>query len=443
MKSVSSRPSVVIIGRSNVGKSTLFNRIAEQSRALVMAESGTTRDRLEANIDWNKSIFTLVDTGGLDPTKTDFYKKDIIKQSLKAQSSAVVIVFVVDAMVGIVPAEREIAKQLRKNNKNVIIAANKCDNAKIRAAASVFHKFNWPLQTVSAKNGSGVGDLLDLIISHLPKVKADETKPILTLALLGKPNVGKSSLLNSMYGEERMIVSSQPHTTRDSQDVLVTHQNKTYRVIDTAGIRRYSHQGEAVEELSIAKSRQAMQRADVVGLVIDISKNLTSQDKRLSEEIVGANKGIFIIANKWDLIPEKDSATIERYQDYIDGFLPWLKWAPIIFVSALDNQRTNKILELANDIFQNLNKQTTPQELADFITNIVAKRKPTAGKGIRRPTLLALDQIATNPPHFLVTIPLKTQLAETYRQFMVNSLRHDFNLEGVPVRLTVVTKIPK
>ncbi|MDP1709369.1 MAG: ribosome biogenesis GTPase Der, partial [Candidatus Komeilibacteria bacterium] len=437
------RPAVVIIGRSNVGKSTLFNRIAEQSRALVMAESGTTRDRLEADINWNKSIFTLVDTGGLDPTKTDFYKEDIIKQSQAAQAQAVVIVFVVDATIGLVPAERDIAKKLRQSGKNVIVAANKCDNAKIRSASAVFHKLNWPMETVSAKNGSGVGDLLDLIISHLPEAVPSEAEPFLTLALLGKPNVGKSSLLNSMYGEERMIVSPRPHTTRDSQDVLVRHQDVVYRVIDTAGIRRYSHQGEAVEELSINKSRQAMHRADVVGLVIDISKNLTSQDKRLSEEIVAANKGIFIIANKWDLIPEKDSATIERYQDYIDGLLPWLKWAPIIFVSALDNQRTNKILELAHDIFQNLNKQTTPEELVDFLKNIVIKRKPTTGKGTRRPTLLALDQVNVNPPHFLVTIPNKTQLAETYRQFMVNSLRHDFNLEGVPVKLTVVTKVSK
>ena len=444
MKTVSSLPLVALVGRSNVGKSTLFNKLVEKSVALVLPEAGTTRDRLEAEVSWNAANFTLVDTGGLDPAKTDIYKEAIIKQSLYAQGAAQVIVFVVDATVGLQAVERDIAKKLRQLGKTVIIAANKCDNGKVRQNASAFHALNWPLVAVSAKNGSGTGDLLDAITSSLGlKPQANTTDIAFTLTLLGKPNVGKSSLLNSLYGEERMIVSPIPHTTRDSQAVLVKHQDIIYRVIDTAGIRRYSHQGEAVEELSIGKSRQAIHQADVVGLVIDISKKLTSQDKRLAEEIVSVNKGIFIVANKWDLIPAKDSATIERYHHYIDQTFPFLTWAPIIFVSALDSLRTKKILELSGDIFRHMNWRATPEELKEFIKTIAQKRRPTTGKGIRRPSLISLEQISDNPPHFILTIPNKTQLAETYRRFMVNTLRGQFNLEGVPLKLTVVTKVAK
>ena len=447
MKTVASLPLVALVGRSNVGKSTLFNRLIEKAVALVLPQAGTTRDRLEAAISWNAASFTLVDTGGLDPAKTDIYKEAIIKQSLYAQKGAQVIVLVVDATVGLQAAERDIAKKLRKLGKTIIIAANKCDNSKVRQNSAVFHQLNWPLVAVSAKNGSGTGDLLDAITQSLKPRAGEEAagglNPRLTLTLLGKPNVGKSSLLNSLYGEERMIVSPVPHTTRDSQAVLVKHHNVVYRVIDTAGIRRYSHQGEVVEELSISKSHQAMREADVVGLVIDISQNLTSQDKRLAEAIVAGNKGIFIIANKWDLIPEKDSATIERYRHYIDQSFPFLTWAPIIFVSALDSLRTKKILELASDIFTHLIWRATDAELKEFISAIAAKRRPTTGKGIRRPSLLSLKQISDNPPHFILTIPNKTQLAETYRRFMVNTLRSQFNLEGVPLKLTVVTKVAK
>lgn len=434
---------VALVGRSNVGKSTLFNRLAEAAVALVLPEAGTTRDRLEAEINWNNKSFTLVDTGGLDPIRKDVYREDIIKQSRWAQKEATVIVLVLDAKVGLLPAERVIAKELRQSGQTVLVAANKCDNAKLRQNAAVFEKLNWPLLTVSAKNGSGTGDLLDAITANLTATPAGGLNPRLTLTLLGKPNVGKSALLNSLYGEERMIVSPVPHTTRDSQAVLVKHKDIVYRVIDTAGIRRYSHQGEAVEELSIAKSRQALERADIVGLVLDVSNHITSQDKRLSEEIVTANKGLLIVANKWDLIPAKDSATIERYRDYIDRSLPFLNWAPIIFVSAWDGLRVKKILELAYEIFTNLQRQLTADQLKQFIKSIAAKRAPTAGKGTRRPTLLSLEQVGTNPPHFILTIPNKTQLAETYRRFMVNTLRSQFNLEGVPLKLTVVNKVAK
>lgn len=441
MTIINSLPSVVIVGRGNVGKSTLFNKIAEENKALVLAESGTTRDRLEAQITWQRKTFTLVDTGGLDPKKTDDYYEPIIKQSLAAQERAAVIVLVADVTVGLIPADRGIARALRQSGKKVILAVNKCDNQKRRAEAALFHRLNLPLYPVSAKNGVGTGDLLDAITQLLPQVPAIAMKPDMTLALIGKPNVGKSALLNSLYGEERMIVSPLPHTTRDSQDVLVLHNERLFKVIDTAGIRRGSHQGDLVEELSIAKSRQALERSDVVGLVIDISQDITSQDKRLSDEITASGKGIFIIANKWDLIPEKDSATIGRFQKYLAISFPHLSWAPIVFTSATIGTRIKNILALAWAIYQNFNKQTSEEDLAIFLKKIAVKRKPTIGKGTRRPKLLALEQEAARPPRFALTIPNKTNLAENYKRFMINMLRDEFDLEGVPVKLTVKEKV--
>jgi len=441
MKKISSLPSAVIVGRSNVGKSTLFNKIAEESKALVLAESGTTRDRLEAVVSWQHKTFTLVDTGGLDPKKTDAYYRPIIKQSQAAQARATVIVFVVDATVPLTPADLDVARALRKTGKKIILAVNKCDNQKRRDAAASFHQLNFPLYLVSAKNGVGTGDLLDAITQLLPQAPQVAMKPDMTLSLIGKPNVGKSALLNSLYGEERMIVSPLPHTTRDSQDVLVLHNEHLFKIIDTAGIRRYSHQGSAVEELSIGKSRQALERADVVGLVIDVSLKVTSQDKRLTDEITASGKGIFIIANKWDLIPEKDSATIKRYEKYLAVSFPHLAWAPIIFTSATAGTRIEEILELSWEINQNFNKQVAQKDLTAFIEKIVTKRKPTIGKGTHRPKLLSLEQVATCPPRFLLTIPVKTNLAENYRQFMVNSLRNEFDLDGVPVKLSVQERI--
>lgn len=430
-------PSVVIVGRSNVGKSTLFNKIAEDNRALVLAASGTTRDRLEAEINWQKKKFLLVDTGGLDPAKSDPYREAIIAQARAAQARAAVIVFVVDATVGVLPADRVIAQTLRRSQKKIILAVNKCDNSRRRAEAIMFEKLNLPYFPISAKSGVGVGDLLDAVAAILPQEKRGEPEAEISLALLGKPNVGKSSLLNRLYGEERMIVSPLPHTTRDAQDVLVQSGGKIFRVIDTAGIRRYSRRGDLVEELSVKKARQAASRADVAGIIIDVAQAITSQDKRLAEEISALGKGLFIVANKWDLIPEKDSATIEKYRRYLAANLPHLAWAPVIFTSAAAGTRVSEILDLAASIRQNLIRSFDQTELKNFLKKISARRPPTIGRGTRRPTLLALEQTGVNPLRFRLTIPIKTNLAESYKQFIVNSLRREFELEGVPIKLAV------
>lgn len=445
MLSIKSLPSVAIIGRSNVGKSTLFNKIAEQNRALILPEAGTTRDYLSTPVQWQRRTFNLIDTGGLDPVKTDSYRDAIIKQSLAAQKTAALLVLVVDVTVPTVPADLAIARALRKSRTKtkIILAVNKCDNPKLRGQAEYFRQLNFPLFPISAKNGSGVGDLLDAIVEHLPAVVKERNPVKVALALIGKPNVGKSALLNRLAGEERMIVSPRPHTTRDAQDILIKHHDNVFNVTDTAGIRRYARAGEAVEELSIKRARQAAARADVVGLVIDISRSLTSQDKRLAEEITDLGRGLFIIANKWDLIPAKDSATITQYQHYIAAHFPYLTWAPVVFVSAVSGVRASSILDQAWQIKQNLERQLSPDELEHFLKTIIARRRPTTGKGTRRPSILSLEQTGVNPLRFTATIPIKTNLAETYKRFMINSLRREFNLEGVPIRLVVRERISK
>lgn len=436
-------PRVVIVGRSNVGKSTLFNAIVGQRRALVTAGAGTTRDALEAQVSWRGKIFTLVDTGGLDPAKHDTYREAIIAQAKKAQARAAVILFMVDVTVGPLEQDQRIVKDLRKLKAPALLAINKCDNSQRRKRAEMFRRFNLTSFPVSASNGSGVGDLLDAIVAAIPKADADSRRADIVLALIGKPNVGKSSLLNSIVGFERMIVSETPHTTRDSQDSTVTYRDATYTVIDTAGIRRKTHEGDEVERLSINKSIAAISRADVVALVIDISEPMTSQDHRLAREIEDANKGLFIVANKWDKIPDKDSRTVNQYTERLAHQLPNLSsWVPIIFTSATDDKRTKEMLALARDIKQNLNRTISDNALSKFLKSAIAKRKPTIGKGTRRPRLLSLTQRAVNPPSFVMEIPIKTDLAQSYQRYVANSLREKFDFEGVPIKLTVQTVIP-
>lgn len=431
-------PRVVIVGRSNVGKSTLFNAIVEERRALVLPEAGTTRDVLEARVSWRGEPFTLVDTGGLDPAKHDTYREAIIRHSTAAQKRSALILFLVDVTVGLIDEETRIARGLRKLGVPILAVINKCDNAHRRKRAGAFAALNLPSFQISASNGSGIGDMLDAVVGKLPHAGSAEQKTDVTLALVGKPNVGKSSLLNSIYGSERMIVSEIPHTTRDSQDVRIEYNGAAYTVIDTAGIRRKTKEGDEVEHLSINKSIAAIQRADVVALVVDISEPLTSQDHRLAREIEDANKGLFIVANKWDKIPEKDSHTINAYTEYLGRELPNLRlWVPIIFTSAADGTRTKEMLALARDIAQNLGRTISDNALSKFLKSAIAKRKPTTGKGTRRPRLLSLSQASHNPPSFVLEIPTKTDLAHSYQRYLTNSLREKFDFEGVPIKLTV------
>jgi len=437
-------PKVAIVGRSNVGKSTLFNKIVEERKSVVSSEAGTTRDRLETPVAWGGRRFMLVDTGGVDPKAGDVFREQILKQVQEATRQATVIVLMVDVKTGILPEDTQLVKVLRKQKKPVLLAVNKCDNPHRRAKAKVFEQLGYEMNLVSASNGSGVGDLLDIIISHLGTPSADELKLVdVTLALIGRPNVGKSSMFNAVVGEERMIVSDEPHTTRDSQDVTITYKDIRYTVIDTAGVRRHTARGDDVEMMSIGKTMGAVRRADVVALVVDISEPISSQDKRLANEIETANKGIFIVANKWDLIPDKDPDTINTYETYLRKAFPNLSWVPIVFTSAAEGIRTRAMLELAHELHQSATKELKEEDLKAFIGELVVKRKPTIGKGTRRPRLLSLVQEKSNPPCFRLEIPNKTNLAQSYKQFIINSMRDKFDYEGIPLSLRIIERQPK
>jgi len=345
------KPLVTIAGRSNVGKSTLFNKILEKRQSLVLPKSGTTRDYLEGQVSWRGKSFTLIDTGGLDPDKKDKYKKEIITQAEKAIKKADLILLVLDAKIGIMPEDKKIISKTRKLGKKIIIVANKCDNKKLRDAAEVFKNFGIELCKVSSINGSGVGDLLDAVVEVFPKKEEDEEKIQISIALIGKPNTGKSSILNSIFGEERMITGSEPHTTRDSQSVLVKSGDTTYKITDTAGIRRKTREGEEVEKMSIEKSKMAMRTCDIVALVLDSSEEATSQEKRLGREISLANKKFMIIANKWDLVKEKDEKSGDRFLKNIKFNFPNLSKSPILFTSCKENKNTKQILVVAKKLF--------------------------------------------------------------------------------------------
>lgn len=347
-----SLPIVVITGRSNVGKSSLFNKIIESKSALVFPKSGTTRDYLEAEVIWRGKKFILVDTGGMDPAKNDDYKIQIIKHAENAQKKSNLILFLTDTTVGPVPEDKKILSKLRKLGKPIILVVNKCDNKKRRDAAQKFAQSGLPMSTISSLNGSGIGDLLDEIVKIIPDSKEIEKKPLATIALIGKPNVGKSSIFNTLVGEDRMIVSEIPHTTRDSQDAIVEYNEIIYKIIDTAGIRRKTKQGDVIEKISIEKSKQAISKSDIVALVIDASEDITTQEMRLAKEIQTARKKFIVVINKWDLVKEKDTKSADKLRTYIAWNFPNLKKAPIVYTYCSSEKSVKKILPMAKKIME-------------------------------------------------------------------------------------------
>ncbi len=343
-------PTAVIIGRSNVGKSSLFNKIIESKTALVFPKPGTTRDYLEAEVSWRGKKFNLIDTGGADPSKDDSYKTQIIKQAQEAQKKADIILFMADASVGPIPEDKKIFSQIRMSGKQAILVANKCDNKKRTDNVKKFSMFGLKIMPTSAISGSGVGDLLDETAKFFKNSKPDDQKPRATIALIGKPNVGKSSIFNALLGEERMIVSDKPHTTRDSQDAIVKEGKNIYKIIDTAGIRKKTKHGDEVEKISIEKSKQAISKSDVVALVIDASEEMTSQEARLANEIQSARKKFLIVINKWDLIEGKTTKSADKIRKYIKYNFPNLKKAPIVYAWKDSKKSVKKILSEAQKL---------------------------------------------------------------------------------------------
>jgi GTPase len=438
--------NVAIVGRVNVGKSTLFNRLLAANKAIISNVAGTTRDRNYAVCTWKDLDFNIIDTGGLVSKAIDKIDKAISEQALQAVKEADLILFVVDSKTGIMPEDTNLTKILQKTKKPVLLVANKTDNNKARQNIAEFYKLNfdepWP---TSATSGVGTGDLLDEVVKELKKIKkpnvrksVSEEESNIKVAIVGRPNVGKSSLINALLGAKRLVVSSTPHTTRDAQDIILNFEKQKLTLIDTAGIRRRSKKSkDGFEKQSVEQSLKTLKRADIMILMTDVSKKLSWQDKHLINEAQEHGVGIIIVANKWDLIPEKDKDTINEYTKYYQRFLPFITWAPIIFTSATQKIRLKRLLTLMVDIYKEKNKTITENGLSKLLKKIVKKHKPSRGKGTKHPYIYSLKQIRTNPPVFAIKMNFKAELHDSYLRFIENNLRYKFGFEGVPIKIVV------
>lgn len=438
---------VAIVGRVNVGKSTLFNRLISDKKAITSHVAGTTRDRNYAVCSWKDMDFSLVDTGGLERQSDDDIDEQIIEQAQLAITEADLIIFLVDVKTGIMPNDIELAKYLKETKKPIILTANKTDNNKLRQNLAEFYKLNldkpWP---VSASNGVGTGDLLDEVVLRLKKIKnkkrakvAEEDKKAIRVSIVGKPNVGKSSIINAILGEKRVIVSATAHTTRDSQDIEFNFSGHKIIFVDTAGMRRRSKKSKDVfEKQSVDQSVESIKKSDIAILVTDVSKKLTWQDKHLIERANEAGTGLIILANKWDMIPDKNTDTVKQFEMYYQRFFPFIKWAPIIFSSAKEKTRIKKILESIVSIYQEKNKVINENILGKLLKSIVKKHKPSRGKGTKHPYIYSLKQIHTNPPSFAIKINFKSDLHDSYLRFIENNLRYKFGFEGTPIHIRVI-----
>lgn len=439
-------PTVALVGRVNVGKSTLFNRLLEARLALVSPIPGTTRTRNIGVARWRGAQFRLIDTGGLTFSEDVPFEKDIIKQTELALKAADLIIFVTDIQTGLLPQERQLARQLRQSAKSkpILLIANKTDSGGLFPAV---HDRQWRTLglgvpfPVSAVTGSNVGNLLDTIYEALeregkPPQQIPELAPI-KVAILGRPNVGKSSLFNKLVGEERVIVSPLPHTTREPHDTLVevSYDDSVAHLlfIDTAGIRRKAKVAGELERLGIGKSLEMIKRADLVLLVLDAGEAITDQDQQLAGLLREHGKSVVMVVNKWDLAEEESDAFRAKTKDRLYGALPHLDFAPIVFVSAKTGYRVHQIFPLLKQAWDARHTELEDETLRAFLAQVTRRHLPTRGRGVRHPKLLGLTQLRSNPPMFEIKIKAKTSLHTSYVHYLANRLREEFNFFATPI----------
>ena len=428
------RPVVCIVGRPNVGKSTLFNKIAGRRIAITEDTPGVTRDRIYAEAEWLNKYFTLIDTGGLEPASEEIIPLNIKRQAEVAIDTADVILFVVDGLDGLNTTDREISDMLRKSGKEVLLVCNKIDTGKTTDEVFEFYELGLgsPIE-ISAEQGLGIGDLLDEVIKHFPEDKdTDYDEDIIRVAVIGKPNVGKSSLINNILGEERVIVTNIPGTTRDAIDTYFTYENDKYVFIDTAGLRRKRSIYENVERYSVVRTLTAVDRADLCILVIDATEGVTEQDTKIAGYAHESGKGIIIAVNKWDIV-EKDTNTSYKFEKDIRTKLGFIIYAPIVFISAKTGRRVNKLFELLKVVNNNYNLRISTGVLNDIINEAVILNQPPSDKGVRLKIYYG-TQVAIKPPKFLIFINKRKLMHFSYQRYLENQIRQYFGFEGVPIR---------
>ena len=428
------RPIVAVVGRPNVGKSTLFNKLAGKRISIVEDTPGVTRDRIFAEVEWLNKYFTLIDTGGIEKDNGDVILSQMRNQAMLAVDMAHIIIFVVDGKAGITAADKEVAQILRKTNKPVLLAVNKIDS--INQMDNIYDFYELGLgnpYAISSANSMGLGDLLDEVVEQFPKgLNTEYDEDIISVAITGKPNAGKSSILNNILGENRVIVSPIAGTTRDAIDTYFEKDGQQYLLIDTAGIRRKSKVYERVEKFSVIRSMSAVERADVVLIVIDATEGVTEQDTKVAGIAHDEGKGCIFIVNKWDLI-EKDNKTLGNYTKEIREKFPFMMYAPVLFVSALTNQRMNKILETVDYVASEHAKRVSTSALNDVIGEAVMLNQPPSDKG-RRLKIYYGSQTGTKPPKFTLFINDKQLTHFSYQRYLENKIRENFGFEGTSVQ---------
>ncbi len=429
------KPIVAIVGRPNVGKSTLFNKLAGKRISIVQDRPGVTRDRVYAEAEWLKYNFTIIDTGGIEPNSEDIILSQMRRQAKVAIETADVIVFIVDGKEGITPADYEVSQMLRKSNKKVILVVNKIDNLKDENNAYEFYNLGIgdPI-TISASQGLGLGDMLDKVVENFKDYDNNEEEDeYIRIAVVGKPNVGKSSLINKLLGEERVIVSDIPGTTRDAVDSYLENELGKFVLIDTAGLRRKSKVKEEIERYSVVRTLTAVDRADVCILVIDAEEGVTDQDEKIIGYAHEQNKAIMIIVNKWDLI-EKDDKTMDKYKKDLSYNLSFISYAPFLFISALTGQRTHKVLNFAKMCYNNYSKRISSGILNEVINRAVLMKEPPV-VGLKRLKIYYATQVGSKPPTFIFFINDKNALHFSYERYLENQIRDSFDFKGTGIKI--------
>ena len=442
-KRASSGPNVVLVGRPNVGKSTLFNRITNSRRSIVTAIAGTTRDVISQPAEWQGVTFTLVDTGGMFGASEDPLHELVVIGGRRALETAEVIVFLVDGREGLLPGDQEIAERLRAANVPVLMAVNKTDDKRARGRAVEFYKLGFePVVEIAAEHADGVGDLLDEVIARLPAGRAAGSSPDTpeetAVAIVGRPNVGKSSLLNRLMHEERSIVSETPGTTRDTVDAVLKWHHRTFRIVDTAGIRRAGRvaRNDQLESLSVLVAKRAIDKADVAVLVVDSTEGATDQDATIAGIAEKAGCGIIIVANKWDLMKGRGTNFSKTFDDKLRQQTKFLDYAPILHISALTGERSAKVLETIDQVAEARVKRVPTAELNRFIQAVTAENPP-ASPGRRRVRIMYATQRGVAPPTFVLFTNIATEFHFSYERYLVNRLRETFGYIGTPIRLQI------
>lgn len=430
------KPLVAIVGRPNVGKSTLFNKLSGKRISIVEDTPGVTRDRLYVDTEWTGHLFTLIDTGGIEPDKNDVIQAHMHAQAQLAIDTADIILFMVDARQGITTVDEDVAAMLRSSKKPVILVANKAETETLRLNAVEFYNLNIgePVP-ISAEQGLGIGDLLDIVVESFERnFQEDYDSDILKIAVVGKPNAGKSSIVNRILNEERSIVSDIAGTTRDAIDTPFTYNGKKYTIIDTAGIRRKSRiDDKTIERYSVIRSFAAVRRADVTFVVIDANEGVTEQDVKIAGFVHNEGKPSVLVINKWDLI-EKDTHTMAKFKKKLQSDLIFMSYAPSIFISALTGKRMPKLIEMADYVAKQASFRISTGILNDIVLEAVTAAEPPS-KGGRRLKIYYSTQVTTNPPTFVLFVNDTTLTHFSYTRYLENYFRKSFDLEGTPIKI--------